>query len=138
MTDERKAALEAYLRYLGDGLGLKDWGFEVSDKPPRGEFAKAEGASHVRWQSPLSTVWFPGRVLDDPVRLRQTAIHEVLHPHMEIPWATVHESCKRHLPKSEWQTFEAAYRRHVELGIDRLANALAPLFDLPVIPPDVD
>ena len=138
MTDERKTALEAYLRYLADGLGLRDWAFRLSSEPPAKRMAKADAASHVRWNSPLSTVWFPDRILADPVELRCSAIHELLHCHTEIFMATVEESCKRHLAESEWRTFRAALNRHNELAIERLAHALAPLFDLPVIQPDVD
>jgi hypothetical protein len=133
VTDERKAALEAYLRYLGDRLGLGGWVWQVFDECPDGH-EKSDATSHLRWNSPMSTVWFSPEVLAVPADLRQTALHEVLHAHTEHAWATSEESCRPFMPAGAWDVFAKAYRRHVELSMERLSFALAPLFDLPDLP----
>lgn len=123
MTDPRRQAFVPYIREIADRLRLRDWTFGLSD-----EGTDREGVSAlicVADQRKFARVYLGDDFLDmTPEGQRHCTVHELLHAH--FGWA------------SNWARDQIAggpahemYVRLFEIGVDGLADAIAPLMPLP-------
>lgn len=123
MTDPRRQAWAPYIRDIADRLRLRDWTIELSDEGTGNDdlvalVRVADGRRFAR-------LYLSDAFLDlTPERHRHTVVHEMLHLH--FGWAG-NWAREKIAGDSERDTF---VRLH-EIGIDGLADAIAPLMPLP-------
>ena len=122
MTDPRRQAWVPYIREIADRLRLRDWTIDLSD-----EGTDRDGVSAlvcVADQRKFARLYLGDDFLDmTPDEQRHCLAHELLHCH--FGWAT--NWARQRLADPEREPFE---RLH-EIGIDGLADAIAPLMPLP-------
>jgi hypothetical protein len=111
-----------YFRALADRLALKDWALVIKPDGPEDSTSDAEVACIMgRKQARL---WLSERFLHDTeAEQRHTAIHELVHLHVELASITA----SKLLDDDEYSLF----RLHLEYAVDGLADGIAPLLPLP-------
>jgi hypothetical protein len=130
VTKSQRAILGRYIRHVANELHLRDWTFHVKHEPAEDPDVLAE--IRCTFGTHEANIWFCKDFVDrEPEQQRETVVHELVHPHVEIPWEMVRDDLKRHLGMLTWDTFTDAYKRNMEFGVDALAKSLAP--HLPLI-----
>lgn len=131
--------LERYVRAVADEMGLRDWTLQVTTAPTISRAKNASGGHE--WGATCSPV--PGRKYadlefadarrdDDVYELRQTVVHELAHCHFFGVWDTIRRDTLDLIDAQEtYDTLIAGIERHMEYGVDALADAIAPR--MPVI-----
>lgn len=149
LTKKRMRAIEVYVRYCANELGLRDWTFRVIFKPD------AEDLRNVDDHDGRNDVW--GAALD-PVRgrkhanvllglevldslldgnksdFRDTIAHELFHAHLTPLWEQLREDLyeSKLLPFPAYDLFIKSAERNLEFANDAMAEAAAkalPLID---------
>lgn len=124
MTASSRGTAARYARTVADRLGLRDWRFDVLDADAEpGTFATVRVFDEKRHADlRLCAEWdaLPA------AQRRESLVHEVLHCHLRGVAAVAREA-RTHLPPAAADIAEAVLRVEVELAVDALAHALAPL-----------
>ena len=149
LTKKRMQAIEVYIRYCADELGLRDWTFQVIFRP------SVDDLRNVDDHDSRSDVW--GAALD-PVRgrksaavllgdevinrlleghkeeFRVTVAHELFHAHLAPLWEQLREDLyeSKLLPYPAYDLFIKSAERNLEFANDAMAEAAAkalPLID---------
>jgi hypothetical protein len=117
-----------YARRVADLLGLRDYIVSVDDRsPPAGQIAECvtqDGRAEVLLRFCDSFGFLP------PDEQRHAVVHELLHPHFDRPARVVADTAPL-IEDAAYAILVAGYRRHVEIAVDTLAAALAPMMPLP-------
>lgn len=125
MTDPRRQAWAPYIREVADRLRLRDWTIEVSDEGTDRPYTNA--LICVSHQRKYADLYLSDGFLDlTPERQRHCVVHELLHCHFGHA-----DQWVRHKIDGD---AEEAYTRMFEVGIDGLADAIAPLMPMPDVP----
>lgn len=133
MTKRDRKELGRYVRAIADEMGLRDWTFEL--KTGDASEGQAERPDGSRWGASCAPV--PGRKFatitlapwqrdEDPGELRQTVVHELTHCHFFGLWDTLRNDTVGPLGQATYDMFIANVERHMEYGVDAMADALAP------------
>jgi hypothetical protein len=133
MTPADWDALDAYLRRLGDALGLRDWDLRLDrddycDDANEASVTPAEGRK-------IAVI----RVGDDfrempPTRQRWAIAHELTHCHLAPADDLVRRDMKAIIGASAFEVLYASFTRATEYGVDGIARAVAeflPLIEWP-------
>lgn len=125
-------ALGQYIRDTANTLTLRDWYLTLLDITPENEDTAASVKSiygRRRAEIKLRRDWWQ----DDAETLRHHIVHELLHLHHE-GMDTVLHGLKPTLGEAIFNPVYEAFRWQMEMATDAVADAIAPLLPLPVIP----
>lgn len=123
MTDPRRQAFAPYFRDLADRLRLRDWTIVVKDGVPAD--ADALASCECVYGRKRAAIRLSDDFLDDaPEDQRHTAVHELLHCHLDDAY---YFAANRMGTEAE----KEAHNRFTEKAIDGLADAIAPMMPLP-------
>lgn len=131
MTETEWKALECYVRYVADEMGLKDWKINVLREPPNDK--EHAGECDARFGRKLANITFhPGFRDDKPEEQRQTVVHELLHCHFAAAESVVYNMGFKsgYLTDGQRTMIDGAYMQAHEYAIDGVAAAFADVFDL--------
>jgi len=127
--------LERYIRWIANEMGLRDWTFHVVIAQPTAK-GSDDGSGHewgamctpIPGRKHATLTFHPERRDDELAELRQTVVHELVHCHFFGLWDT----CRRDLPLDEeaYEMWIEGVRRHMEYGVDAVADAIAPRMPL--------
>jgi hypothetical protein len=136
MTARARREFERYVRYIADRMELRDWTIRVDH-----DSCDAKHTEGFQWQAKCSPV--PGRkfaiLTFDPScftdlnrhELRQTVVHELVHCHFYGLWDTVRQDSLDLIAEQDaYDVLIAGVRRHLEYGVDAVADAIAPRMPL--------
>jgi hypothetical protein len=133
MRKRDRKELGRYVRAIADEMSLRDWTFDVElGDADEGKDARPDGS---RWGASCAPVpgrkfatitLAPGQREEDPAELRQTVVHELTHCHFFGLWDTVRNDTLLPLGQQTYDMFIANIERHMEYGVDAMADALAP------------
>ena len=127
LTDTQAQWLYDYIRLLADKMALKDWGFDIVTEEPQDPtfiacimpvYGRKYAQIHVRGDLFTSNSELQRHIL----------VHELVHCHTSQVQNWIDEIGK------EGEITAASYRAfrlHLEVGVDGLADALAPFLLLP-------
>lgn len=121
-----------YIRDTADTLTLRDWTIIVQDLTPDADDAAASIKSTYgrrRAQMRLRRDWYN----EMPEDIRHYVVHELLHLHHEGTDTVLH-GLKPTLGTAIFEPVYEAYKWQMELATDAVAEAIAPLLPLPIIP----
>jgi hypothetical protein len=138
MKKRDRRELERYIRYVADEMGLRDWTLTVNTlKRLKRANRTPDGNEWGAICAPVpgrkcATLTFTDARRDDSLDdLRQTVVHELVHCHFYGLWDTI---CRDTLDLiDEQQTYDtliASVERHMEYGVDAVADAIAPRMPL--------
>lgn len=132
MRKRDRKALCHYIRWVADEMELRDWTFELMREPAPPD---AWGRTVLTYGRKLAQIYVceEFRTLA-PEKQRQCIVHELVHAHLEGATNMVFNDLDRHLGAQSDEIFGAGFRRHIEYGVDGLADALAkhlPLIEWP-------
>lgn len=130
--------LKKYVRWVANEIGLRDWTFLVTV----GEVTHA-----TRNAPPDDAVWcakcgpVPGRkyaeiTFDSGIRtwpledIRHTVTHELTHCHFYGLWDTVRRDTINMLKQKVYDVWISGIERHMEYGVDAMADVIAPQMPL--------
>ena len=117
--------LETYAATVKDALGLYHWTVHIFGAEPDADY---QGQVAVTYGRHIATIRLA--VPDSPEQLRNTVVHELLHCQFErITWAV--NNFQQVVGTSAWTVGEGAFTDAVEVTIDALSNAIAPMLPLP-------
>jgi len=130
-SDRDREVLTAYVRTLGDQLGLRDWDIWLGDWLPPADDKKAEytptpGDRHTY-------INFASDIREWSLeKLRSIVVHELVHLHLcdlgEIVRSDIHDA---HLIRQqEYELIWAAFYRARELAVNGISRAIAGFFPL--------
>lgn len=139
MRKRDRRELLRYVRFVANEIGLRDWTFNVVISEPDSD----DNRDSSNWGAScepvpgrkLATLTFsPDRRHDDPRDLRATVAHELVHCHFFGVWDTCRRDVLAHLGQATYDVWIAGVERHMEYGVDAMADALAshlPLIEWP-------
>jgi hypothetical protein len=122
---KQKDTLGAYVRWVANELGLRDWTFELVWEPPEEENAVAsvqptEGRK-------VAVVKFCSDFLElKPEDQRNCVVHELIHCHHVGATDMVRLDLLKHLSQQSYEIFWGGFVRQIEYMTDGLAEAFAP------------
>lgn len=137
-----RKALGEYCRRVADLLELRDWTINVS-------VGEIESPNHpAGWQWWATSESTPGRkrvqlrfaedVRDWAIEdLRSTVAHELIHAHFAPLMEMLRVDLRPHLKHQAYELFNESATRHLEFGVDAMADATArhlPLIAWPAKP----
>lgn len=139
MTKRERKALGEYCRELADKLELRDWTINLCVEDPGGP-GRPDGKT---WAASSEST--PGRKYVDLTFapdcrgwdrsvLRATVAHELIHAHFAPLTEIVRTDLAGHLGSQAYDLLNRAFTRHLEYGVDAMADAVArhlPLIDWP-------
>ncbi len=109
-----------YVRVLADRLSLRDWTILVKDEAP--DDGTALAAAYLPYGRKRVQIYLSEDFLKaDEAAQRQTVVHELLHCHFDVLERMVVDT----------PDMKKAARLCLELAVDSLADAIAPLLPLP-------
>jgi hypothetical protein len=130
--------LGRYVRCVADDMGLRDWTLKVDTT---GKIKRSKkGADGEEWGATCAPI--PGRKYatitfaddrrdDDLDDLRQTVVHELVHCHFYGLWDTLRRDTLDLIDSQQtYDTLIAGVERHMEYGVDAVAEAIAPRMPL--------
>jgi hypothetical protein len=136
MKARDRKEFERYVRYIADQMGLRDWTLKIDIGP-----CDAKHTEGFEWGASCSPV--PGRkqatlkfaserfTEDTRDELRQTVVHELVHCHFYGVWDTVRQDALNLIAEQDaYDVLIAGVRRHMEYGVDAVADAIAPRMPL--------
>jgi hypothetical protein len=128
LNDAQGKALASYLRVLADEMGLRDWRIHLHERPSR----KGSGAAmNCTTGRKIVEVWVNAKfAFDDPDAQRHYLVHELVHVHFWPLEVERDDVAGQH--DSAWMRDHAMRERRIEeLGVDAMADLLAPFMPLP-------
>jgi hypothetical protein len=139
MTRAERDAVNHYLRWIANRIGLQEWTFEVSFHD---EFADEDDAEH-QILAQCAPVY--GRKVAEirflnelPTRksfyVRWAVVHELLHCHFAPMHAVVKHHTGKELSRSAYTVFRESFDMELEYTLDALAGVIAeslPLIEWP-------
>ncbi len=111
---------QPYFRVLADRLALKDWTVIIKDEAPDDGDANAS-VSVTYGRKRMRIYLSEGFLKDDECDQRHTACHELIHCHLDA-YGRLAEGAA---------TDARPLRMLMEIAVDALADAIAPLMVLP-------
>ncbi len=134
-----RKALGKYVRWIANEMELRDWTFNVvvgrPDSPlnPDGhEWGASCGPIPGRKAATLTFApWLRDGSRED---LRQCVVHELTHCHFFGLWDTARRDTLAQMGQGAYDVWIAGVERHMEYGVDAMADALAkhlPLIEWP-------
>lgn len=138
MKKKHRQAIDVYVRYLANELGLRDWTIriDVVDDPGAGlDIDPREEASAVITPATgrkFAAIKIPHHMPDlRREDIRHTLVHELVHCHLEPLWDHItSEYIGGILGAPANQVFMGAANQHLEVAVDGLADVLAPRMPL--------
>lgn len=142
MKARDRRELERYVRWVANEIGLRDWTLQVavtkkikrSPKTPDGQEWGATCRPTPGRKFALIT-FAAERRDDDLDELRQTVVHELVHCHFYGVWDTIRRDTLDLIDAQEtYDTLIKGVERHMEYGVDAVADAIAsymPLIEWP-------
>lgn len=129
ITDAQHAAMESYLRELGDRLLLRDCVLDLSRQHAADGCWAAVIVSDVENQA----TFYLGKEFfaHDPEQQREYLTHEVLHVIVDRPARVVAQLAEQWSDNSACQFAKEAQRKEIEIVVNHLARLLAPMMPLP-------
>lgn len=116
--------LEEYVAELKDALGLPHWRIHLSGQAPSPD---THGQVQVVYGRHVAHIYLD--LPESPEQLRETLVHELLHCHFErMSWAF--NNFRDVVGSAAFSVGEGAHSDAVEVTIDALSAAIAPLFPL--------
>lgn len=136
---DREALIGPYIRWIADAMGLQDWTFNVvigQPDSPNNPDGLEWGAScePVPGRKAATITVAPWLCTADREQLRETVVHELAHCHFFGVWDTVRRDLHGPLGQQTYDVFVAGLERHMEYGIDAVAETIArhmPLIEWP-------
>lgn len=131
LTKRQRRLLGPYVREVADGLNLRDWRFEILHEPIHStdEATARLTSTFGRHTATLEfCADFPRMPRDVQ---REIVVHELLHCWLPAVRAGGWWGIDHLVGEPAMTVFRSAYEEHVELAVDGIANAIAPLFPLP-------
>jgi hypothetical protein len=121
---------QRYVRDLADRMRLRDWHITVTTDPPDKENAAAQvvctyGRKIAELR--LSKEW-AGYT---PTEQRHYMTHELVHCHLDVPWAMVIDDMKGVIGNQAHEVLVWPFARAMEYAVDGLAEVIAPSMPLP-------
>ena len=117
--------LEPYVNDIRDQLGLSQWRVYLSSAD---EDADYQGQVQIPYGRHVATIRLS--VPESPECLRNTVVHELLHCQFErITWAF--NNFQDVVGSIAWTVGNGAYTDALEVTIDALSGAIAPMLPLP-------
>lgn len=126
-----------YIRAVADKMGLRDWQFELDDKPVEdGKIAQTE----VWGSSKTATIWLGSAFWKYGPRLqRETIVHELTHWHSDAFYMLARKMVKS-LGREAYDIATDSLHAQQELMVDAISAAWArempylsdPEFDVPI------
>lgn len=132
LTDEERNAIQQWVDGRKRELALSDWDITVTTHSAEDS---AFAASHIRDSADVTTIALGSEWRDlTPDELRETLVHELLHPHFHRQTRLAITLIENELGKTTEAVIEAAITNAEEIAIDRLATAVArwlPYVEIP-------
>lgn len=131
MRKRDRRELDRYVRWVANEIGLRDWTLEVVIDQP----AVDDGRDASKWGASCAPVvgrkyatltFAPWHRRETRESLRETVVHELVHCHLFGVWDTCRSDTLTHLGQATYDVFISSVERHMEYGVDAIAEALAP------------
>lgn len=129
MTDDQHAYWLAYLRYLADQIGLKDWEIDLKRDHPDDANAAASMRAVVGRRKVCIRLG-DGFYADTPENQRHYALHELLHVHLDDIDTAVWQASDI-IGGDTFRLMEKVIKDRVEFAVDNIAAAIGPAYPLP-------
>lgn len=138
MTDEEKQAFADYVRAVMDELHLKDWDANVHFVAPSLNQSHPDALDKdtrnaqvetTRWRKQASFEFDPDLLPEtSPDEIRQTVVHEIIHCHFSEMWHWARITLLDHgdVTQTFYDMFIAGIEQGMEMGVDGVADAVAP------------
>lgn len=135
MTARDRRALNTYIRYVADEMGLRDWTFTIrhglGDEENDGTIARCQPVDGRRHATITFCSDFREHKLADQ---RNTVVHELIHCHLTLVQWQVERDLKGHLAPAAFTAFFDSFVRNVEHATDSLAGAVEAAVVVPKWP----
>lgn len=130
MRKRDRTALRAYCRDMADALELRDWSIGVKvaepDSPERPDGKTWEASSEsVPGRKCVNLVFAPDCRDWSAESLRSTVAHELIHAHFAPLMEVVRVDLHSHLGSQAYELLVDGTTRHLEFGVDAMADAVA-------------
>lgn len=121
-------ALARYVRTCANGMGLRDWDFEIMHEPP---VADQVAEIRVHEARRYARLWFcAGFRRLPPEQQRHAVVHELVHPHLsEMHFVLL--ALRDDLGMLRFTPIHDNFNRAEEKAVDALASVISP--SLPMI-----
>ena len=130
-TTEQRLAVGAYVRYVANLMGLRDWTFELQYDPPPNEdtFAMVRPV----YGRKVASVWFCRAFAEmDAEKARHTVVHELAHVVTNQITAVLRQVGPGLVGEAAWTVLWESTRERSEIATDQIADILdsfMPLID---------
>jgi len=129
LDDEALGYWQGYVRQLADMLGLKDWRIILLREE---DASNCIAACYPSDDNKQASIRFGATfLLETPARQRWVIVHELLHPHFHRAENLVRMASDKFEENSLMQVLPGLVKAEIELGVDGVSLAIAPLFPLP-------
>ena len=127
LTDNTACVLINYIRNTMDVMGLKDWQFDLSNKPaPSGRIAQVEV-----WGDSMTATFWLGSFFDYGPRMqREIIVHEIVHCHTDKMFKRAREVMRKTLGREAFEVALDSFEQVHELTVDAIASAWARMLPL--------
>lgn len=144
MKRKQKRAIDEYVRWCADAVGLRDWtlAVDITDDADLRATDDHDGTGQV-WGAACApirgrkyaTIKFgyeaiAGLEAGDRETFRQTLAHELTHCHFAPLWDQLRLDLLEHLGQATYNVFIASAERNLEYGVDAVGEAIAPALPL--------
>ena len=135
MKKRDRKVLGDYCRLVADNLELRDWTVNVCvekpDTPSRADGKKWGASSESTPGRKYVTLTFdPGCREWDAEELRGTVAHELIHAHFAPLMEVIRVDLYPHLARPTYELLSDGATRHLEFGVDAMADAIAKYLPL--------
>lgn len=148
MKKKHQKAIEKYIRFCANEIGLRDWTFVAVFNETAEDLRETDDHDGDVWGAAcdpvrgrkVATIYLGKHVITgliedgDREDFRQTIAHELVHCHFAALWEVMRIDVREQLSQSTYDMFIANAERNLEYGVDAVADAVAPRLPLIELP----
>lgn len=120
--------LQLYIRACANQLGLRDWTIVLNRELLQSGDSRAATCRRERYQKRVTLSFRPDFLQLDADTIRDTVIHELLHPHFDDVLDYVQHDMRDQLDEPRRMLMLDSMRRFIENGIDAVSCEIARHF----------
>jgi hypothetical protein len=129
MKDDFHAYFTGYVREIADRLGRKDWAFLLDRRAPQNDALAETNVTYGVASSMIRfSTQFPSLSLEEQ---REIVVHEILHAHHDRIDTHIFHAIEANGSTALLTMLRKCVSNDIEMIVDALATAIAPLFPLP-------
>lgn len=130
-TPEQRRAIGAYIRWVADTMGFRDWLFELEYDPPPNPNTMA--MIQPVYGRKVATIWFMRDFVEmNPEKARHAVVHELAHLLTDPITSILQNTGPKLLGAQTYSVLWEATKEQSELATDHIADILdrhMPLID---------